>query len=145
MAKRKPAKHPPKLRVLLLSREPFRFAVTGARPLTSNQALSKNRYVVAKTVAMWRSAAADAEVLADSFPLQASDIKAQPVYYNMRSRPDTGAAHPSVKAIVDGLVDAGGWPDDNPDYVNKIIHLPPAMCHNQGDGIIVEITAVEKG
>lgn len=144
MAKRKGQRHPPKLRVLVISQNPLKFAVTGARPLTSNQSTGRNRYVVAKQVALWRKAVADTSFLSSSFPLRPAHIVAQPVYFNMRSRPDTGAAHPTVKAIVDGLVDAGAWPDDNPDYVSRITHLPPVMCHNSGDGIIIEVVEVRE-
>lgn len=39
-----------------------------------------------------------------------------------------------VKAIIDGLVLAGAWEDDTPDYVE---HLPPALY--KGDAVYVEI------
>ena len=38
---------------------------------------------------------------------------------------DTGNHYPSVKAAIDGLVDAGWMPDDTPAYVAGILMLPP--------------------
>ena len=36
-----------------------------------------------------------------------------------RSRSDVGALSPTLKAIIDGLVDAGIWPDDTPKWVRR--------------------------
>ena len=41
-----------------------------------------------------------------------------PVPVNRRR--DSDGPAPTVKAIVDGLVDAGCWPDDTPDYVETL-------------------------
>lgn len=35
-------------------------------------------------------------------------------------RRDSDGPAPTVKAVVDGLVDAGLWPDDTPDYVETL-------------------------
>ena len=39
-------------------------------------------------------------------------------------RQDTGAAMPTVKAIIDGLVDAGYWPDDTSAWITRLELLP---------------------
>lgn len=37
-----------------------------------------------------------------------------------RRRRDPMNYYPTLKAVVDGLVDAGCWPDDTPDYVRTV-------------------------
>lgn len=48
-------------------------------------------------------------------------------------RQDIGACFPAAKAAIDGLVDAGCWPDDTPDWVTRLEFRPPVM--GQGDGL----------
>lgn len=39
--------------------------------------------------------------------------------------PDTAAWNPTVKALIDGFVKFGLWPDDTPDQVVEISFYPP--------------------
>ena len=49
---------------------------------------------------------------------------------------DTAACNPSVKAAIDGIVDAGIVPDDTGTYVRQITFLP---CIRGEDGLTIII------
>jgi hypothetical protein len=55
-----------------------------------------------------------------------------PVTVNRRR--DSDGPAPTVKAIVDGLVDAGCWPDDTPNYVETL-----GSRFEKGGMVIVEL------
>ena len=42
--------------------------------------------------------------------------------------PDAGAVFPTVKAAIDGLVDAGGVPDDSPDWITALTLRAPRLA-----------------
>lgn len=74
--------------------------------------------VKAKKVAAWRLAAATA--------VQSSAVSLPPCTVHItfpvrdRRRRDPHNYYPTVKAVIDGLVDAGVWPDDTPEWVTTI-------------------------
>lgn len=53
--------------------------------------------------------------------------------------PDVGSCYPSVKAAVDGLVDAGVLPDDTPAYLTALVFHAP----ERGDADRVELSVHE--
>jgi hypothetical protein len=55
---------------------------------------------------------------------------------------DVGACNPSVKAAIDGIVDAGVLPDDSSQYMKSLIFLPP---RNDKNSLVLYIRGVEKG
>lgn len=59
-----------------------------------------------------------------------------------RRRRDPANYTPVTKAIVDGLVDAGMWPDDTPAYVTT---LEPILRVSSSPDVIVTITARPEG
>lgn len=74
------------------------------------------------------------------FPTKAI-VSSWPVYQTRRSWPDVGNWLPSTKALIDGLVDAGAWPDDNPDHIVGLLFEAPQQA--AGDGLWVEVTPYE--
>lgn len=44
-----------------------------------------------------------------------------------------------LKAVIDGLVQAGAWPDDTPDYVG---HREPVLY--KGNTVVVETTPIQE-
>lgn len=50
---------------------------------------------------------------------------------------DAGACMPSVKAAIDGLVDAGVIPDDDPEYLSRLTFLTPDRAKTAGLTLIV--------
>lgn len=69
-------------------------------------------------------------------------VEVCPEYRTNRSLPDTGAAVLVVKAIVDGLVDAGVVPNDTPAYVGSQLHRPPALSTVGADQLVVRFHTV---
>lgn len=53
-------------------------------------------------------------------------------------RSDTANCQPAVKAAIDGLTDAGLWPDDGPDFVAAVTFLPPVKTGT--DELVLHIT-----
>jgi len=93
------------------------------RPLTTNAERRGNRWGRADHVKHWRDTFAWL-AKAERIPRMAwLDITAQPTQARGRLQ-DTAACNPSVKAAIDGLVDAGIVPDDTGTYVRKITFLP---------------------
>lgn len=59
-------------------------------------------------------------------------IEATPLHKDGRSPQDIGACAPHVKAAIDGLVDAGLIPDDNPKHLTLLTFDPPRVCGIDG-------------
>lgn len=57
---------------------------------------------------------------------------------------DVAACAPAVKAAIDGLVDAGGLPDDSPQYVAKVTFLPPVNVRGGEVCLAVEAASVTR-
>ena len=75
---------------------------------------TKDRYLTA----LWREAAGWAAKASDVPALGPTRVVAQlRVVARRRSRIDPANYAPTAKACVDGLVDAGIWPDDSADWV----------------------------
>ena len=90
----------------------------------------------------WRNSAAfgaELSLASSDFPQPPSLVRVSfPVKQNRRRDPHNAA--PTIKAIVDGLVDAGVWVDDSDDYV---IVLDPRFHKEPADVVIVEL--IERG
>lgn len=59
-------------------------------------------------------------------------IEAQPLAMDRRWKPDVAACYPSVKAAIDGLVDARVLPDDNDRHVIGLTFLPVEIGKQNG-------------
>jgi Holliday junction resolvase RusA-like endonuclease len=79
----------------------------------------------AKLVKQWRDAFCELAQDAMVPRLECVEICAQPYVLNGRYRQDVGNCFPSVKAAVDGLVDAGVLVDDNANVVVKLTFMVP--------------------
>lgn len=69
-------------------------------------------------------------------------ISSYPVYATKRSWPDVGNWFPTTKALVDGLVDADAWPDDNAEHVVGLLFEQPRLAAN--DGLYLIVTPFEE-
>ena len=108
------------------------------RPPNLNIERQGNRWKRHEVVTAWREAAAEAWAELDLPPrTDQVTVCAQPHYATRRSRPDTGACLPAVKAALDGIVDTGYLSDDNPDFVMELRLCAPVMKSDYGDGLMV--------
>jgi len=91
------------------------------KPVTTNRERAGNRWQRADSTKHWRAMAKEAA--AHIPPMRAINVTAQPFQKRGRLQ-DTAACNPSVKAAIDGIVDAGVIPDDSGEYLPRIIFLP---------------------
>ena len=94
-----------------------------AKPLTTNAERRGNRWGRAEHVKQWRQAFAWLARKEGIPPMAWISVVAQPEQARGRLQ-DTAACNPSVKAAIDGLVDAGVVPDDTGEHVREITFLP---------------------
>lgn len=66
-------------------------------------------------------------------------VVAEPHLRNSRSIPDVGACFPTVKAAIDGIVDAGVIVDDTAKHLTALVFLPPKVCGF--DGLTIHVFA----
>ena len=97
------------------------------RPLTQNTQRHLSGYQYRDKTRQWRQAAAKlwAEANPENLRLSGCTITATPTYLNRQNLPDTANTYPSVKAAIDGAIDAGILKDDNAKYVQTIIQHAP--------------------
>lgn len=118
----------------------YTLAVPG-RPLTTNRERNLHHHqraaIVRPAREAWALAAKDAKLP----QLDKVRITACPWLRGKRSQ-DVGACLPSVKAAIDGLVDAGVLADDTPTHVLSLSFLPPAL-QAETDELVLTIEVVE--
>jgi len=110
------------------------------RPWTTNAERKGNRWERAELVKVWRSAF---QILAKSEripPMTWMSVTVEPHQKGGRLQ-DVGACHPSVKAAIDGIVDAGILPDDSSQYLRSLIYLPPV---NDKNSLVLYIRGAKK-
>lgn len=107
--------------------------------LTVNKERTIHWTVRAKTVKEWREAfgwlAVASKVPTDG-TVGPCHIEAIPLT-TTRRRQDVGACMPVVKAAIDGLVDAGVWPDDTPDHVLSVRYWPQQLAADSGLRLVI--------
>ena len=117
---RRPRKAPPK------PKQPPRYVlVHHAKPFTANETRTWHWTKIARHTKVWRHAF---EILAREANIpQMQAIRIQVTHYVARDGnfPDIAAAFPSVKASIDGLVDAGVIVDDDPEHLVRLDFLAP--------------------
>jgi hypothetical protein len=108
--------------------------------LTVNKERSTHWSTRSSVVKAWRDAFAWL-ALTSKLPTNGSvgpcHIDAVPLTARRSGRQDVGACLPVVKAAIDGLVDAGVWPDDTPDHVLSIRFWPQQKASDQGVRIVI--------
>lgn len=71
--------------------------------------------------------------------LDAVRVVIAPLHKNNAAHQDTAACAPAAKAAIDGLVDAGVLPDDDPHHLRAITFLPPIVVVGvNGMALLVE-------
>lgn len=96
----------------------------------------------ARKVRAWRSAAhAGGARFANTAPPGRKDVFVRLDVPDKRRRDPANYA-PTIKAIIDGLTDAGWWPDDTPEYVHT--HEPELRPVGRRTGLTVTITVKER-
>lgn len=105
------------------------------KPLTTNAERRGNRWGRAEHVKEWREAFAWLARKQKIPQMEWVNVVAQPAQKRGRLQ-DTAACNPSVKAAIDGLVDAGIVPDDTGNFVRQITFLP---CVRGDDSLTIII------
>ena len=105
------------------------------KPLTTNAERKGNRWGRAEHVKEWREAFAWIARKHRVPRMRWISVIVQPAQKRGRLQ-DTAACNPSVKAAIDGLVDAGVIPDDSGEFVRDITFLP---CHRGDDSLTLII------
>jgi hypothetical protein len=115
--------------------------VVAGRPVSLNAERSAHWRKRHALTASWREQAAilarrdlkpivDRPIIVEAFPIQKGRL------------PDAGNAYPTVKAIVDGIVDAGIIPDDDPDSVASIVlQAPRRPTPGEGEHVTINLWA----
>jgi crossover junction endodeoxyribonuclease RusA len=109
--------------------------VAPTRPLSVNE---KVHWAAARRrLAPWRSLTRQAFLLAGSPSLPPSTVTVTvPFSRNARRDPHNYVA-PLVKALIDELVQAGAWPDDDPTWVTVI---EPVLVVDPAGLVVITIT-----
>lgn len=110
-----------------------------SRPWTLNSERTWHHYKRAKFVKEWREAFCALARLEGVPAVNAIEVIATPYLSGRGRTQDVGACFPAVKAAVDGLVDAGVIPEDNPTYVKMLAFRAPEKGEN---ALRLEIRAV---
>lgn len=63
-------------------------------------------------------------------------------YPTSRSLPDADATAPSVKGVIDGLVDAGIIDDDGPTHLHAVTYEAPRVVTGCTPAVVVQIDPV---
>lgn len=100
-------------------------------PLTLNVSRQKGEWSLRKELADWRAWAARE---ADGVPALVGPVSVSVVHLrkNRAAIPDVGAPILAVKAVIDGLVDAGVLPEDGPDVVRRLVFDAPEIVGYHG-------------
>lgn len=111
-----------------------------AKPLTTNKERAGNRWERAAHVKEWRETFTWLAKKERIPRMQWVNIIAQPFQKRGRLQ-DTAACNPSVKAAIDGIVDAGVLPDDTGEFVRQITFLP---CQRGEDQLTIILQGERK-
>lgn len=117
--------------------EPLRVRIDW-RPVCVNEERKMTKYPRAEFVRNWREAfekLARAQRPARRF----DQVHITVVHHrlNRRSMPDVGGCLPSAKAAIDGLVDAGVLPADDPKHVLQLTFVAPVVSGYEALELIV--------
>ena len=108
------------------------------RPWTANSARAAQHWSQNSTrTKKWRSAYTALTREAGVPALGPCRIVVTPYLKDRRGQQDVGACAPAAKAAIDGIRDAGVWPDDTAEYVVELTFRAPV--YGQGDALEVTI------
>lgn len=115
--------------------------MSGERPLTVNKVASLHRQAWAKITKaereQWRGIAERADIP----PQRCIRVVVTPLHRDRRTPQDVAACAPAAKAAIDGIVDAGVIPDDDPTHLTEVVFRPPWVCGIDGLRLTVEVDA----
>lgn len=110
----------------------FDVEFTGARPITVNWVARNHRMQwsqhTRETRRTWWALARQANLPA----LERAGITVVPLHVNRKSMQDAASCAPEAKAAIDGLIDAGVLPDDDPEHVLWVRFNAPLVCGSDG-------------
>ena len=107
------------------------------RPWTANSARSAAHWSKnAERTRRWRTAFRLLAQEQETPPLGPCRIIVTP-YLQRKPAQDVGACAPAAKAAIDGLVDAGLWPDDTAAHVVEIVYRAPII--GEGNALQLEV------
>ena len=111
------------------------------RPWTANSARSASHWSKnADRTKTWRTAFQLLAIEGGVPPLGACRVVVTPYLRNRSGRQDVGACAPAAKAAIDGIRDAGAWPDDTDEYVVELVFRAPV--YGQGDALEIRIEPI---
>lgn len=114
--------------------------IVPGRPLLLNRERKFTYWERAAAVKEWRTAGW-VEAKRRRIPkFSRVNITATPHVHD-RVAQDSGACFPTVKALIDGLVDAGVLPHDGPEVVRELTFRPVVLRSSKGDALELTITA----
>ena len=108
---------------------------------TLNKERTLHHFARAKKVKEWREAACVAAKARRIPKMKAIEVKFTPHREDKRGLADVGGHFPVVKAMIDGLVDAGILTGDGPDTVRRLIYEAPVISGESK--ATIEITELE--
>ena len=91
-----------------------------------------------RKIQQWRSAFAALALEQQVSHLDVVRVRAWPLAKNHRSMQDVRGCLPPVKPAVDGLVDAGVFVDDGPEYLRELVFSPTVVDEVDWLTIVVE-------
>lgn len=117
---------------------PRTLILDGERPFTVNTERRWTRWQRAAKVAEWRQHAR-CVALAEHIPhYDTVTVTAWPLVRDRRGWQDVGGCYPTVKAVIDGLVDAHVLDGDGPDVVRAITLTAPVV--GDLDGLAITLS-----
>lgn len=108
---------------------------------TLNKERTLHHHARAKKVKEWRQAACMAAKARRIPKMKAIEVRFTPHREDRRGLADVGGHFPVVKAMIDGLVDAGILTGDGPDTVRRLIFEAPVVSGESK--ATIEITELE--
>lgn len=111
-------------------------------PAPTNHLLSLNtrldRWKRASYAAVWRKAAWAHALNQQLAPQARAHVQVSLPVQNLGVKRDPGNFTPTSKPVIDGMVDAGVWPGDDPRWVMEIM-----PTFHDGKDVIVTISPIE--
>ena len=112
-------------------------APTSDAPLTTNRERTLNRYERAKIVKEWRTAAWVWAIHHHVPAFEWATIEVE-IHQARGVLADIGSHWPTVKAVVDGLVDAKVLPNDTPKHLRGYAQHPPQRA--KANAVVIHLT-----
>lgn len=112
------------------------------RPPTTNAHRRLHHHARAQLDAVWRKAGVDAVMVHKAHPMNAVEVETWGVYPT-KTVPDLDGTAPALKAVLDGIVEAGVLVDDAFPYVRRISYLPHVVTKGASPALCVRLVEVD--